>query len=81
MTIFEILTSESESGLDIPVVYSHFSNNQDSPNHIEPPYLAYIGNGQDNFEADNTYYWNNNKYQIEYYFTKKNEELETEIEQ
>ena len=79
MTIFELLTSES-GGLGIPVVYSHFDNLQNDPNHIEPPYVAYIGNGQDNFEADNTYFWNRNRYQIEYYFTKKNEEIEAEIE-
>ena len=78
MTLFEILTDE-ESGLDIPVVYSHFRND-DGTDPEEPPYIAYLGGGQDNFEADNTYYHNRNRYQIEYYFIEKDEEQEEEIE-
>lgn len=81
MTLFELLTDESETGLDIPVAYSHFDNQQGSPDHIEPPYLLYIGNGQDNFKADNNFYWSRNRYQVEYYFTKKDESLEDQIEQ
>ena len=76
MTIFEILTDD-ESGLGIPCAYSHFRDD-DVPE--APPYLVYIGNGQDIFEADNTYYWARNRYQIEYYFTEKNEEQEAAIE-
>ena len=40
----------------------------------------YIGNGQDTFQADDTHYWRQNRYQIEYYFAQKNEEAETAIE-
>lgn len=69
MTIFEILES-----IGLPCAYSHFRKDQ------APPYLVYIGDGQDQFDADNTYIWKDNRYQIEYYFTKKNEEVETEIE-
>lgn len=76
MTLFEILTDD-ESGLGIPCAYSHF---RDSDVPEAPPYLVYIGNGQDTFEADNTYYWALNRYQIEYYFTEKNEEQEAAIE-
>lgn len=76
MTLFQILTDD-ESGLDIPCAYSHF---RDSDVPEAPPYLVYIGNGQDTFEADNTYYWTRNRYQIEYYFTEKNEEQEAAIE-
>ena len=76
MTIFEILTDD-ESGLDIPCAYSHF---RDSDVPEAPPYLVYIGNGQDTFEADNTYYWTRNRYQIEYYFTIKDEDQEAAIE-
>ncbi len=74
MTLFEILNN----GLDIPVAYSHFrgSNAPDGP-----PYLVYIGNGQDQFDADNTHYWKRNRYQLEYYFTNKDEEQEEAIEQ
>ena len=40
----------------------------------------YIGNGQETFQADNTHYWRQNSYQVEYYFTTKNESNETAIE-
>ena len=76
MTLFEILT-DNETGLDIPVVYSHFKD-RDVP--TAPPYVAYIGAGQDAFAADNSYYWSRNRYQLEYYFTKKNEAEEAAIE-
>lgn len=76
MTLYEILTDD-ETGVNIPVVYSHFTE-VDSPH--APPYIAYIGSGQDHFDADNTYYWTENRYQLEYYFTKKNEATEAAIE-
>lgn len=69
MTIFETLQSTG-----LPCAYSHFKKKKD------PPYIVYIGNGQDDFEADNTHYWKNNRYQVEYYFTDKNESNETAIE-
>jgi hypothetical protein len=78
MTLYEILT-DPQTGLDIPVVYSHFKNASEAPE--APPYIAYIGAGQDNFEADNTFYFSRNRYQIEYYFTEKNEEQEADLEQ
>lgn len=77
MTIFEILT-DPQTGLGIPCAYSHF-NDEDAP--AAPPYLVYMGAGQDDFEADNTYYHKRNRYQIEYYFTDKDEDLEAQIEQ
>ena len=40
----------------------------------------YIGNGQNVMEADNTHYWRRNQYQVEYYFTTKNEQNEEAIE-
>ena len=58
----------------LPCAYSHFRTPQ------EPPYIVYIGNGQDVFEADNTHYWRRNTYQVEYYFTTKNEQNEASIE-
>ena len=69
MTIYETLQSTG-----IPCVYSHFTTAH------TPPYLVYIGNGQDNLDADNTHYWRENKYQVEYYFTEKNESAESAIE-
>ena len=69
MSIYQILQST-----DLPCAYSHFKTPQ------EPPYIVYIGNGQDNLDADNTHYWRNNRYQVEYYFTTKNESNEASIE-
>ena len=75
-TLYEIL-SDKQTGVGIPVVYSHFTDKH-SP--VEPPFLAYLGSGQYNFKADNTYYYNNNQYQLEYYFTEKDEAEEAKIE-
>ena len=69
MTIFQTLQSTG-----LPCAYSHFKTKQD------PPYIVYIGNGQDTFNADDTHYWRNNRYQVEYYFTTKNETNEASIE-
>ena len=69
MTIFQTLQSTG-----LPCAYSHFKKGQ------TPPYIVYIGNGQDVFEADNTHYWKQNTYRVEYYFTTKNESNEEAIE-
>lgn len=45
-----------------------------------PPYIIYLGNGQDAFEADSTYYTIENRYQIEYYYKDKNDDIEAQIE-
>lgn len=71
-TFYEVLKE-----LKIPCAYSHFKD-KDSP--TKPPYIVYVGNGQDTFGADNTWEYRNNRYQAEYYFTEKDEALETEIE-
>lgn len=70
MTIYETLQSTG-----LPCAYSHFKTKH------EPPYLIYIGSGQDTFDADNTIYWRRNTYQVEYYFTEKDEANETAIEE
>lgn len=69
MTIYEVLTSTH-----LPCAYSHFRTEQ------TPPYIVYIGSGQSNFPADDTYYHSTNTYQIEYYFKTKNEANEAAIE-
>lgn len=69
MTIYEVLQSTG-----LPCVYSHFKKHQD------PPYIVYVGNGQQVFEADNTHYYRQNVYQVEYYFTTKDESNEARIE-
>ncbi len=58
----------------IPAVYSHFVNGSSLP------YIAYIGGGQTQMQADSTTYWRANTYQVELYFAKKDEALETAIE-
>ena len=69
MTIFQTLQSTG-----LPCAYSHFKKAQ------SPPYIVYIGNGQETFDADNTHYYRRNTYQVEYYFTAKNESNESAIE-
>ena len=69
MSIYQTLQTTG-----LPCAYSHFRTAQD------PPYIVYIGNGQDVFEADNTHYYKENNYQVEYYFTTKNESNEASIE-
>lgn len=70
MSIFEILQSTG-----LPCAYSHFKTKQD------PPFLVYLGNGQNTFAADNTWYHRRNTYQIEYYFNKKSSANEDAIEE
>lgn len=72
MTLYQTLLT-----IGLPVSYA-FHIDADSP--LEPPYIVYIGDGQDTFDADNTHYYRQNRYQIEFYFTQKNEEIEAEIE-
>lgn len=69
MSIYQTLQSTG-----LPCAYSHFKKKQ------SPPYIVYIGNGQDTFQADDTHYWKQNTYQVEYYFTTKNEQNEEAIE-
>lgn len=69
MSIYSTLQSTG-----LPCAYSHFKTDQ------TPPYIVYVGNGQDNLNADNTHYWRNNRYQVEYYFTEKSESNEASIE-
>lgn len=69
MTIYQTLQNTG-----LPCAYSHFKKAQ------SPPYIVYIGNGQETFQADNTHYYKQNSYQVEYYFTTKNESNESAIE-
>ncbi len=78
MTLFQVL-SDPEHGAGIPVTYSHFRDDEtETP--VEPPYLVYIGAGQDTSAADNTYIYHRNRYQIGYYFIEKDEDKEAAIE-
>ena len=69
MSIQEVLTNTG-----LPVRYSHFTSIQ------EPPFIVYLGDGQTHATADNRYVMKRNIYQVEYYFTRKNEQAEEAIE-
>jgi len=69
MTIFNLIKT-----LDYPVAYGYHNTRP------ELPYFCIIGAGQEQFEADNTYYIRKDNWQIEYYFRKKDPELEATIE-
>lgn len=69
MTVFEMLQT-----LDLPVVYGRHTKK------VEAPYLLLTGAGQDHFEADTTYYVTKDRWTLEYYFSKKDPELEKQIE-
>ncbi len=62
------------AGLGIPAAYGRFRSKQ------PPPFVVYLGDGQENFEADDTHYASVDNYQIQYYFKKKNEANEKIIE-
>lgn len=74
MNIYELL----EQGTGMKVVYAHYNEVGGKP--VKPPYLSYIGSGQSNFEADDTYYYSRNRKRLEYYFTKKSSNTEALIE-
>lgn len=68
------LLSYIHDELGYPVAYSHFSES------VKPPYVVYLGAGQNRLEADDTYYWTRDSYSLEYYFEKKNAVKESSIE-
>lgn len=74
LTLAEIFAGIKDD-LGIDAVYSHFTNGHSLP------YMAYIGNGQTQMLADGTAYWRTNTYQVELYFQKKDETLESSIEE
>ena len=45
-----------------------------------PPYLVWRGNGQLTVQADNTHYFRENEYVVEYYFDRKSPSTEEIIE-
>lgn len=69
MTAFELLQT-----LELPIVYGRHTKK------VETPYLLLTGAGQDHFEADTTYYITRDRWSLEYYFSKKDPELENRIE-
>ena len=72
MTDKQIAKILKDTGL--PWSFSHFKEP------TEPPFLVYIGNGQNQFHADNTRHWHENLYRVEYYFINKDQSKEDDIE-
>lgn len=62
-------------GLGIPVAYG--LHKEKTP----LPYITWLGSGQNTFDADNTYYFKENTYQIELYYKLKDPTLEDQLEQ
>lgn len=71
-SIDRVLRALKASGL--PAAYSHFDTK------IDPPFVVYYGSGQDTMSADNTRFWHDNSYNVEYYFNDKDVENEEELE-
>lgn len=69
MTVYQLINT-----LGKPTAYGYHSASQ------ELPYFCIMGVGQDQFEADNTYYTKKNRWQIEYYFINKDPDFEEQIE-
>ena len=67
-----IFSTLQKTGL--PCSYQFFKSK------VEPPCIVYKGRGQTTLGADNTWYFRNNQYQVEYYFKEKNEANEKAIE-
>ena len=66
---------ETIESVGIPCAYGVFKEP------VEPPFMIYMGEGQESFIADNTMYVRGNTYRVEYYFTKKSKDTEAKIEQ
>ena len=60
--------------IDIPSAYMVFDEK------IDPPFLVYYGSGQEKLSADDTHFWHNETFNIEYYFKKKNPKNEEGLE-
>ena len=69
MKIYEVL-----KGLELPVAYGLFREK------VEPPFIVYMGEGQNQFKADDKRYHHYNTYRVEYYFKYKDESMEEDIE-
>lgn len=56
-------------------VYDHFNTQH------TPPFISYHGAGQNSMSADDTRYWFQNQYVVDYYYDVKNETQETNFEE
>lgn len=60
--------------IGLPAAYFTFDKK------VNPPFLVYYGSGQIKMSADDTHFWHNNNFNIEYYFKDKNVKNEEELE-
>lgn len=70
MSLFETLRNTG-----LPVAYGRFKSAK------SPPYIIYLGNGQNEFFADDGIFYKDNQYQVEYYYEEKDEAAERKIEE
>ena len=63
----------------VPTFYGRYPSDEENQP-PEPPFICYMGAGQETFDADNTFYYSQNEYTAEYYFLRKNEETEAALE-
>ena len=69
MSVVEMLNT-----LGMPVTYMTYQKQ------TRPPFIAYHGDGQQKFIADDIPYLTQNEYTVEYYFTDKSSAREADIE-
>lgn len=67
-----IYTTLKSTGL--PVAYGRFKDA------TTPPFIIYLGDGQDTMAADDGVYHKKSRYKVEYYFAEKREANEDSIE-
>lgn len=77
MKLTELVALLNATG--IPVAFSHFKNTSISPA-PKPPFITYTTPNDEGFKADNKNYYNITDVDIELYTTKKDLQLEKQIE-
>lgn len=62
--------------IKLPYAYFEFAKDEN----IKPPFIVYLGNGAEVFEADFGYFTKKYKFSLEFYFDHKDFEMEERIE-
>ena len=65
---------EALEAFGLPAAYMVFDKK------LDPPFIVYYGAGQEKLSADNTHFWSEDTFNIEYYFKKKNAKNEEDLE-
>lgn len=74
------------NAMGLPWAYMLFRGNtyfdeEGNEHEVKPPFVVYYGAGQNKLSAEDTHYWSDDTYNIEYYFTIKSSTNEATIEQ